>query len=385
MAETINDRSQIEIKPQEPPPFISFDFSDEVLLEQRTLLLRSRSQRKKNTWVISLFVFLHIVAFAATMFVNNCWTNSNGDCLLKFLGRFSFQPLWENPALGPSSSTLTAMGAIRRALVIQQHQTWRLVTCLLLHAGAIHFIINLSCILLIGIRLEQEFGPLRTGIIYTFSAVLGGLTSALFVHNSPAVASSSALFGLIGSMLSGIIRNWEVYSDKVIALVSLFIITTGNLILGLLPHIDNFSNIGGLLSGFLLGFVLLFNPQLVEVAQTKEGLFEYKVKSSVKFRNKVDKPVQRTLSLVLFALLFTVSLLAVLHGVDANKYCSWCHYVDCVPSRRWSCNEKPSSCEVLVSPGRLTFTCKSNDHFRVYLFTNISRERMEDLCSLICA
>ncbi|KAJ4967479.1 hypothetical protein NE237_019328 [Protea cynaroides] len=347
MAETINDQSQNGIKPQQPPFSISFDFADEVLQEQRTLLFRSRSQRKENTWVISLFVVLHIVAFAATMFVNDCWTNSNGDCVLKFLGRFSFQPIRENPSLGPSSSTLDAVGALRRSLVIQHHQTWRLVTCLWLHAGAIHFIINLSCILLIGVRLEQEFGSLRTGIIYTLSAVLGSLTSALFVQNSPAVVSSSALFGLLGAMLSGIIRNWKLYSDKVAALVSLFIITMGNLILGLLPHIDNFSNIGGFLSGFLLGFVLLFNPQLGQVAQTKQGLFEYDVKSSVKFKHKVDNPVQRTISLVLFGLLFTGSLLAVLYDVDANKYCSWCHYVDCVPSKRWSCNDKPTSCEIL--------------------------------------
>ena len=34
-----------------------------------------------------------------------------------------------------------------------------------------------------------------------------------------------------------------------------------NLAVGILPHVDNFAHIGGFLTGFLLGFVLLLRPQ----------------------------------------------------------------------------------------------------------------------------
>lgn len=34
-----------------------------------------------------------------------------------------------------------------------------------------------------------------------------------------------------------------------------------NLALGIFPHVGNYGHIGGLLSGFLLGFVLLLRPQ----------------------------------------------------------------------------------------------------------------------------
>lgn len=33
-----------------------------------------------------------------------------------------------------------------------------------------------------------------------------------------------------------------------------------NLAVGILPHVDNFAHIGGLITGFLLGFVLLIRP-----------------------------------------------------------------------------------------------------------------------------
>ncbi|OVA06154.1 Peptidase S54 [Macleaya cordata] len=224
------------------------------------------------------------------------------------------------------------------------------------------------------------------GIIYIFSAFVGSLVSALFVENSPAVGSSGALFGLLGSMLSGIIRNWKIYSDKFAALVALFLVTAISFSLGLLPHVDNFSNLGGFLSGFLLGFVLFFDPLLGQVAQNKKGLFEYNEKSSVNFKHKLDKPVLRSISLVLFALILAGGLVAVLHGVNVNKYCNWCHYINCIPSERWSCNGEASSlCEVSLTGNRSILTCKSNDKFRTYTFTNISRARIRDLCSQICS
>lgn len=44
------------------------------------------------------------------------------------------------------------------------------------------------------------------------------------------------------------------------ALVTLLIVIAINLAIGILPHVDNFAHIGGFLTGFLLGFVLLMRP-----------------------------------------------------------------------------------------------------------------------------
>lgn len=63
-----------------------------------------RRRRRSDTWVVSVLVIIHVGAFIATMLVNDCWTNSHGDCTLPYLRRLSFQPLFENPLLGPSQS-----------------------------------------------------------------------------------------------------------------------------------------------------------------------------------------------------------------------------------------------------------------------------------------
>lgn len=57
-------------------------------------------------WLVPTFVVANIAVFLVTMYVNDCPKHSLRDsCVASFLGRFSFQPLKENPLFGPSSST----------------------------------------------------------------------------------------------------------------------------------------------------------------------------------------------------------------------------------------------------------------------------------------
>lgn len=50
------------------------------------------------------------------------------------------------------------MGALVVTEVVKEHQGWRLLTCIWLHAGVIHLLANMLSLLLIGVQLEQEFG-----------------------------------------------------------------------------------------------------------------------------------------------------------------------------------------------------------------------------------
>ncbi|KAI8550912.1 hypothetical protein RHMOL_Rhmol06G0144200 [Rhododendron molle] len=111
---TAKDHTHIGINLKTPPqPRLSIDSSaaDEFGKEQsqrvpffKTLYSQQRRKKREDAWVISLFVIFHLVAFVVTIIVNDCWRNSHHDCALKPLGMFSFQPLSENPLLGPSAS-----------------------------------------------------------------------------------------------------------------------------------------------------------------------------------------------------------------------------------------------------------------------------------------
>ena len=50
------------------------------------------------------------------------------------------------------------MGALGAQKVVHQHQGWRLISRMWLHAGVFLVLANMLSLVFIGIRLEQEFG-----------------------------------------------------------------------------------------------------------------------------------------------------------------------------------------------------------------------------------
>ncbi|KAL6563204.1 hypothetical protein OROHE_005791 [Orobanche hederae] len=351
MADTQNPKlhSQIDIKSTQPPLYrMSADLTANELLKENTIpfhFFRRLSQRKENTWIISVFVILHLIAFCATMIVNDCWRNSHAQCVFRQLGRFSFQPLSENPLLGSSASGLDAMGALRLRYLPNDHQLWRALTSPCLHAGVFHLIISLSSVIFVGVHLEQEFGPLRIGVIYIVSALTGGLLAALFIQDRPSVSASGALFGLLGATFSGFFQSWKVYSEKDCSYCCLSHYFDVERHSRTDTTCQQFSNIGGFISGLLVGFMLLFKPHVGKVYQNKGGIFDYDVKNSTKLKQTLDRPVSRIVCLVILSLLLVGGGLALVRGVNVNKYCGWCKYIDCVPFKWWSCSDKTMGCE----------------------------------------
>ncbi|CAH1453914.1 unnamed protein product [Lactuca virosa] len=110
---------------------------------------------------------------------------------------------------------LEKLGALQWRKIVHGNQGWRLVTANWLHVGLIHLVANMLSLVLIGIRLEQQFGFLRVGLIYLLSRFEGSILSSLFLQNNISVGASGALFGLLGTMLSELITNWTIYSNNV--------------------------------------------------------------------------------------------------------------------------------------------------------------------------
>ncbi|CAA0829791.1 RHOMBOID-like 1 [Striga hermonthica] len=332
-------------------------------------------------WLLPAFVVANVVMFVITMYVNDCPKNSV-SCVARFLGRLSFQPFGENPLLGPSSLTLERMGALDVGRVVDRHEGWRLITCMWLHGGVFHLLANMLSLIIIGIRLEQEFGFVRVGLLYLISGFGGSLFSALFIQSNISVGASGALFGLLGGMLSELITNWSIYANKVAALFTLVIIIAINLAVGILPHVDNFAHIGGFLSGFLLGFVFLIRPQF-GWANQRYALAGYTTISG-KPKFKAYQRVLWLLSLILLVAGFTVGLILLLRGVDLNNHCSWCHYLSCVPTSRWSCNTQPVSCQAVQTGGQYILTCSNNGRNQTYSLFNLNENQIQGLCARLC-
>ncbi|XP_020408386.1 RHOMBOID-like protein 3 isoform X1 [Zea mays] len=173
----------------------------------------------------------------------------------------------------------------------------------------------------------------RTGVIYLISGFGGSVLSALFLHsNYISVGASGALFGLLGSMLSELIMNWTIYSNKAAAIITLLFIIVINLAIGILPHADNFAHLGGFASGFLIGSVLLARPQFgwmerSELPQTNQPP-----------KYKSYQYVLWVAALLLLVVGFAIILVMLFKGKNGNDSCHWCHYLNCVPTSRWKCD-----------------------------------------------
>ncbi|KAH9666630.1 RHOMBOID-like protein 5 [Citrus sinensis] len=182
------------------------------------------------------------------------------------------RPPWRTSHTLPSSGAhgsrrLRDLGGLDRNLVVRKNQKYRLLSSMWLHAGIIHLVVNMTSLMLVSYRLEQEFGFARIAPLYLLSGFGGSLLSCLHHKGKKEIVSvgaSGALFGLLGTMLSELIANWTIYENKCTSLSVLGSVIALNLAFGFIPGVDgvdNLAHIGGFASGVLLGFILFLRPQ----------------------------------------------------------------------------------------------------------------------------
>ena len=173
--------------------------------------------------------------------------------------------LSENPMIGPSALTLIRMGAKDAKLIVEDNEGWRLLTSTILHAGLVHYFINVLALWFVGAAIESSHGWAAAMIIFTLSAVGGTILSSLFLPEYITVGASGGIFGFIGACLADIILNWKLlFCDFVtengkkhrhaMVVVALLFDIVLNSIIGFTPFVDNFTrtwNYGPIVGAFV--------------------------------------------------------------------------------------------------------------------------------------
>lgn len=157
-----------------------------------------------------------------------------------------------------NSELLIRFGANYGPLIIQG-QVWRLFTSIFLHIGLMHLAFNTIALLLFGPEMERLYGLHRFLVLYLLSGLFGSLLSfAVKGVMQFSAGASGAIFGIMGVSVAFYLlyrRRLGEYGrqrrNQMLALVAI------NLVLGftLLP-VDNMGHLGGLVSGFVLGYLL---------------------------------------------------------------------------------------------------------------------------------
>ncbi|KAF9507865.1 hypothetical protein BS47DRAFT_1303472 [Hydnum rufescens UP504] len=263
---------------------------------------------------------------------------------------FSFKP-FVNPMLGPSSFGLvhlgarfpacmrivsaiplsTSVGCVNTAnpptkiCTIEQicgfggfhnknpDQWFRFIIPIFLHAGVLHFLINMLAQLTLSAQVEKEMGSVGFLILYMAAGIFGNVLGGNFaLVGIPSLGASGAIFGTVAVMWVDLIAHWGLEYKPVRKLMFLIVDLIIGISIGFIPGIDNFAHMGGLLMGLLCAIIL------------------YPVISPTK-RHSILMWSARIAAIPLAVVLFVV-LIRNFYKADPFSSCNWCRYLSCIPA-----------------------------------------------------
>ncbi len=148
---------------------------------------------------------------------------------------------------GITYGTALKLGA-NYAPLLKNGEAWRLITHMFMHASIIHLLVNSYSLYVLGSQVETFIGKGKFLLIFFISGICGGLLSAVVNPGNVSVGASGAIFGLSGALLYfGI--HYRTYLGQALTNQIIPVILI-NLAIGfIIPNIDNFAHIGGLIGG----------------------------------------------------------------------------------------------------------------------------------------
>ena len=156
---------------------------------------------------------------------------------------------------------LYRLGALNPAGVLLQHEYWRIIAALFLHAGVIHLLFNLFALYVLGPAFERAVGSLRFLVCYLLAGVLAsvgivvlwrlGVTSA-----DEVVGASGCVMGIVGAWAALLIRDHQAPLARrrltnivmIVLIQTAFDLTT--------PQVSMAAHLCGLFGGFLVGLMV---------------------------------------------------------------------------------------------------------------------------------
>lgn len=150
--------------------------------------------------------------------------------------------------LNPTIDSLLRFGAVNQYF-IKSGEVLRLVLAMFLHANIVHLLVNMYSLKILGEQVETYLGKIKLLLIVIVSGISGSLLSAI-AGTGCGVGISGALFGLLGALLY-FGYHYRLYLGDALKNQIIPIIIINLAISFMVPNIDFFAHIGGLVGGFL--------------------------------------------------------------------------------------------------------------------------------------
>ena len=193
-------------------------------------------------------------------------------------------------------------------------QWWRWITALFFHAGLIHLVVVCAETLIVAGLVEHTAGLFRVALIYFICGIGGNMFGSIFSPYAIQLGGSPAIMGLSAVFLVEYFETVQALKNRCVeflrllaVLVTIFLV---NFILGTLPYVDNWANLGGFLFG--IPSALVFLPYVTF------GKWD-----------AVRKRIVLVVTLPILILMFLVLL--IIFYVANTDFCPVCKYFSCIP------------------------------------------------------
>lgn len=175
--------------------------------------------------------------------------------------------------MSPTADSLIGWGALSTD-EMQAGQYWRLVTCIFMHSGIIHVVMNMLGLGIAGASLEPVLGRTKLLVTFLVTGIAAGFISYKFHEHVVEVGASGAIFGLYGTMIALLCTKVIHGTTRALTWILALAFMGLNFLLGFaIPGIDNMAHLGGLAAGFIFGILLslLFRRDFQSKAKTQGG------------------------------------------------------------------------------------------------------------------
>lgn len=134
-------------------------------------------------------------------------------------------------------------------------QYWRILTGAALHGGIIHLGFNAYALYVLGKLIETLSNRAHLAVVFLLAAIGGGVLSLIFLPETPTVGASGGIVGFLGYLTvygykrrkllpDGFLKNM-LFNVGLMAFLGVFVV----------PNIDNFGHLGGLIVGAVYGAI----------------------------------------------------------------------------------------------------------------------------------
>jgi len=159
---------------------------------------------------------------------------------------------------------------------VEAGEYWRLMTCVFLHAGYMHIILNTYVLFALGGFFNRILGDAVYLTVFLVSGITGSLASTFLGKAQVSVGASGAIWGLFGASLAvSFIKNPLIpeiirLSMRRVTLINLAI----NLGVSFLPMVDIWAHIGGGIGGFLVSLGIILGPTSPNYVRLRARVFQ---------------------------------------------------------------------------------------------------------------